>query len=56
MKKNKKDLDIDFIGGQETLTSKELQLISAFIKTQKNKKKAVISKAINQKRRTISAI
>ena len=38
MKKNKNELDVDFIGGQEPLTKEEEKAISDFIKSQKEKR------------------
>ena len=38
MKQNKKELDVDFIGGEGPLTKAEQEMISAFIKASKNKK------------------
>ncbi len=39
MKNKNKKLDVDFIGGQEPLTKEEELLISAFIKSNKEKQK-----------------
>lgn len=38
MKKNKTELDVDFIGGQEPLTKDEEKAISDFIRSQKAKR------------------
>lgn len=37
MKNNKKELDVDFIGGAEPLTKEEQKKISEFIKTSKDR-------------------
>ena len=37
MKQNKKELDVDFIGGHAPLTNEEAKAISAYIKAQKAK-------------------
>lgn len=37
MKQNKKELDVDFIGGLAPLTDEEAKAISAYIKAQKAK-------------------
>ncbi len=39
MKNKLKELNVDYIGGQEPLTKEEELLISAFIKANKEKKK-----------------
>lgn len=39
MKNKLKELDVDFIGGQEALTKEEELAISAFIKADKEKKR-----------------
>ncbi len=36
--KKKKELDVDFIGGQGPLTKEEEKLLSEYIQKQKNKK------------------
>jgi hypothetical protein len=38
MKKKSKELDVDFIGGQDPLTKDEEKVISGYIKTQKSSK------------------
>ena len=38
MKKNKNELDVDFIGGQKSLTKDEEKAISNFIRSQKAKR------------------
>ena len=43
MKNKNKELDVDFIGGQEPLTKEEELLISEFIKADKEKR-ALLSK------------
>ncbi len=40
MKKNKNELDVDFIGGQTPLTKEEEKAISEYIKANKMKKAA----------------
>jgi hypothetical protein len=56
MKKNKNELDVDFIGGQEPLTKDEEKAISDFIKSQKDKraKPGVKSKTRIVKSRVLS--
>ncbi|MCW3126577.1 MAG: hypothetical protein JWO03_2235 [Bacteroidetes bacterium] len=51
MKRNKKELDVDFIGGLGTLTEKEAQMISAFIKSEKAKRNAIVQKPVKRKKR-----
>lgn len=46
MKNKNKELDVDFIGGQEPLTKEEELLISEFIKADKEKR------ALSNKRQT----
>jgi|GEM_PF-589053 hypothetical protein len=41
MKKKSKELDVDFIGGQDPLTKDEEKIISNFIKTQKLSKSKI---------------
>jgi len=41
MKQNKKELDVDFIGGQGSFTKEEEEMINAFIKASKDKKDKV---------------
>ena len=50
---SKKELDVDVIGGQGSLTTKEEKAISAFI--QKSKQKASKHKALKNKRTKITA-
>lgn len=49
MKNKLKELDVDFIGGQEPLTKEEELAISAFIKANKKKKRL---QAIRKKKGT----
>ena len=44
MKRKTKELDVDFIGGQEPLTKEEEKAISEFIKTLKEEKKTQTTK------------
>jgi hypothetical protein len=44
MKRKTKELDVDFIGGQEPLTKEEEKAISEFIKTMKEKNKSLTQK------------
>jgi hypothetical protein len=44
MKQNKKELDVDIIGGQGPLTKEEAEAISKFIKASKKKKANRISR------------
>jgi hypothetical protein len=39
MKKDKKELDVDFIGGQGSLTKQEEQAIAKYLQSKKEKKK-----------------
>ena len=52
MKNKKTDLDVDFIGGPESLTKEEEQAISAFIKTNKEKRKQQNLLKITNQRKT----
>lgn len=56
MKKNKNELDVDFIGGQKPLTKDEEKAISDFVRSQKTKgeKLHLKPKTIIPKRRTIA--
>lgn len=49
MKNKLKELDVDFIGGQEALTKEEELAISAFIKAHKEKRRL---QAIRKTKRT----
>lgn len=40
-KKNKKELDVDFIGGQEPLTKEEEKTLSEYFKRNKHRKSRV---------------
>jgi hypothetical protein len=54
MKKKSKELDVDFIGGQEPMTKDEALAISKFIKAQKAlqiKKKRRVTRPIQQQRK-----
>ncbi|MEO6548833.1 MAG: hypothetical protein ABIN94_12575 [Ferruginibacter sp.] len=46
--RNKKELDVDFIGGQEALTKDEEKAISDFIKSRKVKRERVQLKPKNR--------
>ena len=48
MKPNKKELDVDFIGGQEPLTKEEEIAISEYIKTLKEKNKSFTPKRVKK--------
>lgn len=48
MKRKKKELDVDFIGGQEPLTKEEEKAIGEFIKTLKEKNKALTPKRVKK--------
>ena len=48
MKPNKKELDVDFIGGKEPLTKEEEIAISEYIKTLKEKNKSLTPKRVKK--------
>jgi hypothetical protein len=52
MKQNKKELDVDIIGGQGPLTKEEAEAISKFIKASKKKK----TNRVSRKTKTSSLI
>jgi hypothetical protein len=54
MKNKSKELDVDFIGGQGSLTKEEEQAISEYIKNQKKLKiKRPVRKTITGKRKKV---
>jgi hypothetical protein len=56
MKTKKLELDVDFIGGQDALTSEEAKALSEFFKKQKSrpKKQKVISKSRTVRREKVA--
>jgi len=56
MKTKKFELDVDFIGGQDALTSEEEKALSEFFKKQKSlpKKQKVISKSRTVRREKVT--
>jgi len=56
MKKNKNELDVDFIGGQAPLTRQEDKAISEYIKANKTKKTAqtIKKRKTGKKEKTIA--
>ena len=48
--KKRKELDVDFIGGQTPLTKEEEKAISDFINARKNKKRSTSKKVSTRKK------
>lgn len=56
MKNNKNEIDVDFIGGAESLTKEEQNAISEFIKTsglRQEKQKAKKTSAVPKRKSTV---
>ena len=49
--KRKKDLNVDFIGGEGTLTKEEEKIISDFLKSRQTEKKRAVSRKKASKRK-----
>ena len=55
MKRNKKELDVDFIGGHSPLTNEEAHAISEYIKSKKSKTTRRKLKTTTSKRKKVTS-